>query len=97
LGNEQFLGQIDEELGRLQTELESTKEAMVKAQAIFEDCKVKQQRLIQELKAVDMMKQNLVGLDKETDKPETEPAETTEVESEEDLQQPPENYEEKEN
>ena len=91
MGNEQFLGQIDDELGRLQTELESTKEAMVKAQAIFEDCKVKQQRLIQELKAVDMMKQNLVGIvDKETDKPE-------EVEPEEDLQQPPENYEEKEN
>ena len=96
MGNDIFLGQIDDELGRLQTELESTKEAMVKAQAIFEDCKVKQQRLIQELKAVDMMKQNLVGLDKETDKPETE-SETKEVEPEEDLQQPPEDYEEKEN
>ena len=96
MGNDIFLGQIDDELGRLQTELESTKEAMVKAQAIFEDCKVKQQRLIQELKAVDMMKQNLVGMDKETDKPETE-SETKEVEPEEDLQQPPEDYEEKEN
>ena len=94
MGNDIFLGQIDDELGRLQTELESTKEAMVKAQAIFEDCKVKQQRLIQELKAVDMMKQNLVGLDKETDKPETE-SETKEVEPDEDLQQPPEDYEEK--
>ena len=88
MGNEQFLGQIDDELGRLQTELESTKEAMVKAQAIFEDCKVKQQRLIQELKAVDMMKQNLTGA-----KPET----TKEAAPEEDLQQPPEDYEEKEN
>ena len=96
MGNNKFLGQIDDELTRLQDELESTKEAMVKAQAIFEDCKVKQQRLIQELKAVDMMKQNLVGLDKETDKPETE-SETKEVEPEEDLQQPPEDYEEKEN
>ena len=94
MGNDIFLGQIDDELGRLQTELESTKEAMVKAQAIFEDCKVKQQRLIQELKAVDMMKQNLVGLDKETDKPETD-SETKEVEPDEDLQQPPEDYEEK--
>ena len=91
MGNDKFLGQIDEELGRLQAELESTKEAMVKAQAIFEDCKVKQQRLIQELKAVDMMKQNLVGMVKpETDKP-------AEAEPEEDLQQPPEDYEEKEN
>ena len=91
MGNEQFLGQIDEELGRLQAELESTKEAMVKAQAIFEDCKVKQQRLIQELKAVDMMKQNLSA------KPETTKEATKEAEPEEDLQQPPEDYEEKEN
>jgi len=87
LGNDIFLGQIDEELGRLQTELESTKEAMVKAQAIYDDCKSKQQRLIQELKAVDLMKQNIVGM---TAKPET-------AKAEEDLQQPPEDYEEKEN
>ena len=91
MGNEQFLGQIDEELQRLQSELESTKEAMVKAQAIFEDCKVKQQRLIQELKAVDLMKQNLVGIVKKEEQQEAEPAEK---EKEEDLQQPPENYEE---
>ena len=84
MGNEQFLGQIDEELQRLQGELESTKEAMVKAQAIFEDCKVKQQRLIQELKAVDLMKQNLASMGKKE----------TEAQPEEDLQQPPENYEE---
>ena len=87
MGNEQFLGQIDEELQRLQGELESTKEAMVKAQAIFEDCKVKQQRLIQELKAVDLMKQNLAGMNKVEEQPAPE----------EDLQQPPEDYEEKEN
>lgn len=88
MGNDIFLGQIDDELGRLQTELESTKEAMTKAQAIFEDCKVKQQRLIQELKAVDLMKQNLAGMNKVEEQP---------VAPEEDLQQPPEDYEEKEN
>ena len=89
MGNDKFLGQIDEELQRLQDELESTKTAMEKAQAIFEDCKVKQQRLIQELKAVDLMKQNLVGMVKKEEQQEeqqTEPAE--------DLQQPPEDYEE---
>ena len=89
MGNDKFLGQIDEELQRLQDELESTKTAMEKAQAIFEDCKVKQQRLIQELKAVDLMKQNLVGMmsKNEEQQIEAEPAE--------DLQQPPEDYEEK--
>ena len=88
MGNDKFLGQIDEELQRLQGDLESTKEAMIKAQAIFEDCKVKQQRLIQELKAVDLMKQNLAGMNKVEEQP---------VAPEEDLQQPPEDYEEKEN
>ena len=87
MGNDIFLGQIDEELGRLQDELESTKEAMVKAQAIYDDCKSKQQRLIQELKAVDLMKQNIVGMNKVEEQPAPE----------EDLQQPPEDYEEKEN
>ena len=88
MGNDKFLGQIDEELQRLQGDLESTKEAMIKAQAIFEDCKVKQQRLIQELKAVDLMKQNLAGMNKVEEQPAV---------LEEDLQQPPEDYEEKEN
>ena len=88
MGNDIFLGQIDEELQRLQGELESTKEAMTKATAIFEDCKVKQQRLIQELKAVDLMKQNLAGMNKVEEQPAV---------LEEDLQQPPEDYEEKEN
>ena len=89
MGNDIFLGQIDEELQRLQGELESTKEAMTKATAIFEDCKVKQQRLVQELKAGDLMKQNLVGMmsKNEEQQIEAEPAE--------DLQQPPEDYEEK--
>ena len=93
MGNDIFLGQIDEELGRLQDELESTKSAMEKAQAIFEECKVKQQRLIQELKAVDLMKQNLVGMGNKEEQKEPEPVEST-AEKEEDLQQPPENYEE---
>ena len=88
MGNDKFLGQIDEELQRLQGDLESTKEAMIKAQAIFEDCKVKQQRLIQELKAVDLKTQNLAGMNKVEEQPAV---------LEEDLQQPPEDYEEKEN
>lgn len=91
MGNDKFLGQIDEELQRLQGDLESTKNAMLKAQAIFEDCKVKQQRLIQELKAVDLMKQNLVGMSK---KEESEATEPSEAKSTDDLQQPPEDYEE---
>ena len=84
MGNNKFLGQIDDELTRLQDELESTKEAMVKAQAIHDDCKSKQQRLIQELKAVDLMKQNLVGMSKKEASEETT----------DDLQQPPEDFEE---
>ena len=84
MGNDKFLGQIDEELQRLQGDLESTKEAMVKAQAIHDDCKSKQQRLIQELKAVDLMKQNLVGMSKKEASEETT----------DDLQQPPEDFEE---
>lgn len=88
MGNDIFLGQIDEELQRLQNELVSTKEAMQKAQGIFEQAKIKQERLVQELKAVDLMKQNLVGLSKKTA--------STEEATEEGLQQPPENYEEQE-
>ena len=87
MGNDIFLGQNDEELGRQQDELETTKEAMVKAQAIYDDCKSKLQRLIQELKAVDLMKQNIVGMNKVEEQPAPE----------EDLQHPPEDYEEKEN
>ena len=88
MGNDIFLGQIDEELQRLQNELVSTKEAMQKAQGIFEQAKVKQERRVQELKAVDLMKQNLVGLSKKTA--------STEEATEEGLKQPPENYEEQE-
>ena len=61
---------------------------MQKAQGIFEQAKVKQERLVQELKAVDLMKQNLVGLSKKTA--------STEEATEEGLQQPPENYDEQE-
>ena len=78
MGNDKFIGQIDDELKRLQGELESTKKAMEKATEIFEECKGKQQRLIQEMKAVDLMKQNLSGL-------------TTEQPAQE-LQQPPADY-----
>jgi len=93
LGNNKFLGQIDDELTRLQDELESTKEAMVKAQAIHDDCKSKQQRLIQELKAVDLMKQNLVGMSKKNETV-SAPENLPDGMKEEDLQQPPEDYDE---
>ena len=93
MGNDKFLGQIDEELQRLQGDLESTKSAMEKAQAIFEECKVKQQRLIQELKAVDLMKQNLVGMSKKNETV-SAPENLPDGMKEEDLQQPPEDYDE---
>mgnify|MGYP001485975785 CR=1 FL=1 len=59
LGNDnKFEKAIDEELLRLQGEITSTKNAMAKAMALYEDCKSKQQKLIVEMKAVDMMKQS---------------------------------------
>mgnify|MGYP001502309810 CR=1 FL=1 len=56
---ETFLQQIDDELSRLKGELDKVKENMESAQKIFEDAKIKQARLVQELKAVDMMGSSL--------------------------------------
>ena len=56
---ETFLQQIDDELSRLKTELDKVKENMESAQKISEDAKIKQARLVQELKAVDMMGSSL--------------------------------------
>ena len=56
---ETFLQQIDDELSRLKSELDKVKENMESAQKIFEDAKIKQARLVQELKAVDMMGSSL--------------------------------------
>ena len=78
MGNEVFRQQVDSELLRLQEEIQKTEERIAQATGIVEQSKKQQLRLIQEMKAVDVMKQNLG----------TESAET----AEEDLQQPPEDY-----
>ena len=52
---ETFFQQIEDEILRLKGELDKVKENMESAQKIFEDAKIKQSRLVQELKAVDMM------------------------------------------
>ena len=56
---ETFLQQIEDELLRLKGELDKVKENMESAQKIFEDAKIKQARLVQELKAVDLMGSSL--------------------------------------
>ena len=80
MGNEIFRQQIDEELLRLQDEIKKTEERIAQATGIVEQSKKQQLRLIQELKAVDLMKQNLG---------QAEPEQT-----EQELQQPPEGYNE---
>ena len=63
-----FLQQIDAEITRIQEELGKVKENIQSAQHIFEEAKVKQAGLIQELKVVDMMKTNLAKtVEKEDD------------------------------
>ena len=70
---ETFLQQIDDELSRLKGELDKVKENMESAQKIFEDAKIKQARLVQELKAVDMMGSSL----KKVSQPEEQQQEQT--------------------
>ena len=65
---ETFFQQIEDELLRLKGELDKVKENMESAQKIFEDAKIKQARLVQELKAVDMMGSSL----KQVSQPESE-------------------------
>ena len=76
---ETFLQQIDDELSRLKGELDKVKENMESAQKIFEDAKIKQARLAQELKAVDMMGSSL----KKVSQPESE-----ELQQPEQIEQP---------
>ncbi|MBF85159.1 MAG: hypothetical protein CL489_11920 [Acidobacteria bacterium] len=71
---EKFLQHIEEELIRLKDELNKTKENMKSAQQIYEEAKVKQSKLVQELEVVDKVKQqqqtNLDRTEQKEDKPE---------------------------
>ena len=71
---EKFLQHIEEELTRLKDELNKTKENMKSAQQIYEEAKVKQSKLVQELEVVDKVKQhqqtNLDRTEQKEDKPE---------------------------
>ena len=70
---ETFLQQIEDELLRLKGELDKVKENMESAQKIFEDAKIKQARLVHELKAVDLMGSSL----KKVSQPEEQQQEQT--------------------
>jgi len=83
LGNEKFLGHIEEELERLKNELDKVKANMESAQQILVQSKEKQDKLKQELIAVDSMKRAYGQLSQEAEEP---------SKVEEDLQQPPEGY-----
>ena len=71
---EKFLQHIEEELTRLKDELNKTKENMKSAQQIYEEAKVKQSKLVQELEVFDKVKQqqqtNLDRTEQKEDKPE---------------------------
>ncbi len=83
MGNEVFKQQVNDELLRLQEEIKKADERITQATGIVEASKQQQQRLIQEMKAVDMMAKNLSD--------DGEQAQTHEH-PEEQLQQPPEDY-----
>jgi len=85
LGNEKFIGHIDEELERLKNELDKVKENMESAQKILVQSKGKQDKLKQELIAVDSMKRAYGQLSQESE---------VEESKDENLQQPPEGYDE---
>tara|TARA_B100001245_G_scaffold145102_1_gene108313 strand:- start:4074 stop:4355 length:282 start_codon:yes stop_codon:yes gene_type:complete len=85
LGNEKFIGHIDEELERLKNELDKVKENMESAQKILVQSKEKQDKLKQELIAVDSMKRAYGQLSQESE---------VEESKDENLQQPPEGYDE---
>ena len=91
MGNEKFIGHIDEELERLKNELDKVKENMESAQQILAQSKEKQDKLKQELIAVDSMKRAYGQLSQEVQEPEVE-----ESKDEDNLQQPPEGYNENE-
>ena len=85
MGNEKFIGHIDEELERLKNELDKVKENMESAQKILVQSKGKQDKLKQELIAVDSMKRAYGQLSQESE---------VEESKDENLQQPPEGYDE---
>ena len=85
MGNEKFIGHIDEELERLKNELDKVKENMESAQKILVQSKGKQDKLKQELIAVDSMKRAYGPLSQESE---------VEESKDENLQQPPEGYDE---
>ena len=83
MGNEVFKQQVQDELLRLQEEIKKADERITQATGIVEASKQQQQRLIQEMKAVDMMAKNL-----------SDDGEQVQAPAEEQLQQPPEGYSE---
>lgn len=85
MGNEKFLEQIEDEIERLKNEIEKIRGSMEQAQKIFVDAKAKHAQLEQEIQAVNAIRQAYTNLKGEKPK-EQEPIE-------EDLQQPPEDYE----
>ena len=91
--NEKFLGHIDEELERLKNELDKVKENMESAQQILAQSKEKQDKLKQELIAVDSMKRAYGQLSQEAEVEESKDDEVEES-KDENLQQPPEGYNE---
>ena len=83
MGNEVFKQQVNDELLRLQEEIKKADERITQATGIVEASKQQQMRLIQEMKAVDMMAKNL-----------SDDSEQVQAPAEEQLQQPPEGYSE---
>jgi len=93
--NEKFLGHIDEELERLKKELDQVKDDIESAQQITVKKKELQDKLKQELIAVDSMKRAYGQLSQEAEESTTEKVEEDTTEKvEDDLQQPPEGYNE---
>ena len=79
MGNEVFKQQVQDELLRLQEEIKKADERITQATGIVEASKQQQMRLIQEMKAVDMLMKNF-------------DSEQAQAPAEEQLQQPPEDY-----
>ena len=86
MGNEKFLESIEDDLGRLKDNLDQVKTDIESAQQILVKKKELQDKLKQELIAVDSMKRAYGQLSQEAEEPSTK--------VEEDLQQPPEGYDE---
>lgn len=92
--NEKFLGHIDDELERLKKELDQVKSDLESAQQITVKKKELQEKLKQELIAVDSMKRAYGQLSQEAEVEESKDDEVEESKDEENLQQPPEGYNE---